>query len=285
MEALAVGRAHGEALATYTPLASLAEVARQRGDLVLAATRFTDALAVSRAAGHQRHVALMLRRLGELALTRGEDQRAAALLRESAELIYTKGKLWGLINVLELLAAAYAGLGHEERATRLLGGAERLREDYDRPYVAAEQPDVDALVAPARAALSAGVWAPAFAAGHALTLEEIYAETQRDTPEPATGETGAVIAELSRSAVAQDALIAERRPRESQLDRVSSREMTRRELEVLRLLTEGQSDAQIARRLVISVRTVNNHVAAIYGKLGVSSRAAATRVALDRHML
>ncbi len=61
--------------------------------------------------------------------------------------------------------------------------------------------------------------------------------------------------------------------------------LTAREVEVLRLLAQGLSDAQIAEQLVISVRTVNRHTTSLYSKLGVSSRAAATRFAHEHHLL
>jgi DNA-binding NarL/FixJ family response regulator len=48
--------------------------------------------------------------------------------------------------------------------------------------------------------------------------------------------------------------------------------LTRRQLEVLRLLGEGLTNAQIAGRLVLSVRTVDTHVAAVLAKLGLRSR-------------
>jgi DNA-binding NarL/FixJ family response regulator len=44
---------------------------------------------------------------------------------------------------------------------------------------------------------------------------------------------------------------------------------------VLQLLSEGLSNAEIANRLVLSVRTAANHVAAVLDKLGVHSRAEA----------
>jgi DNA-binding NarL/FixJ family response regulator len=61
--------------------------------------------------------------------------------------------------------------------------------------------------------------------------------------------------------------------------------LTRRELDVLRLLAEGLSNAQIGERLVISPRTVDNHLVSIYSKLHVSSRTAAVRSAREQHLL
>ena len=61
--------------------------------------------------------------------------------------------------------------------------------------------------------------------------------------------------------------------------------LTAREIEVLHLLAQGLTSAQIAEQLVISVVTVNFHVRSIYSKLGVTSRAAATRYALEHHLV
>ena len=57
--------------------------------------------------------------------------------------------------------------------------------------------------------------------------------------------------------------------------------LTDRQVEVLRLLAEGLTNAEIADRLVVSVRTVDTHVAAILTKLGVSSRQEAARLSAD----
>jgi DNA-binding NarL/FixJ family response regulator len=55
--------------------------------------------------------------------------------------------------------------------------------------------------------------------------------------------------------------------------------LTAREVDVLRLVAAGLSDAQAAEQLFLSVRTINAHLRSIYRKLGVGSRAAAGRFA------
>jgi DNA-binding NarL/FixJ family response regulator len=61
--------------------------------------------------------------------------------------------------------------------------------------------------------------------------------------------------------------------------------LTGREREVLRLLAEGLTNPQIAERLVISLPTVSTHVTSIFNKLGVTSRSAATRYAVEHHLV
>jgi HD-GYP domain-containing protein (c-di-GMP phosphodiesterase class II) len=61
--------------------------------------------------------------------------------------------------------------------------------------------------------------------------------------------------------------------------------LSAREVEVLGLVAEGCSNAQIAERLVISRRTAEHHVQHIYTKIGVSSRAAAALFAMEHHLL
>jgi LuxR family transcriptional regulator, maltose regulon positive regulatory protein len=61
--------------------------------------------------------------------------------------------------------------------------------------------------------------------------------------------------------------------------------LSRRELQVLALVAEGCSNAEIARRLVLSQHTVHRHVANILTKLAASSRAAAAAYAAHHGLL
>ena len=61
--------------------------------------------------------------------------------------------------------------------------------------------------------------------------------------------------------------------------------LTAREVEVLGLLARGHSNKEIAGRLIVTPKTVSNHVGHIYAKVGVSSRAAATLFATQHGLV
>ncbi len=56
-------------------------------------------------------------------------------------------------------------------------------------------------------------------------------------------------------------------------------------LEALRVIAPGGSNRSAAERLLVSEATVKTHVLHVYEKLGVGDRAAALRVAYERHLL
>ena len=61
--------------------------------------------------------------------------------------------------------------------------------------------------------------------------------------------------------------------------------LSNRQVEVLRLLAEGLTDAQIAARLFLSTRTVESHVAALLSKLGAGTRRQAAAAARELGVL
>lgn len=61
--------------------------------------------------------------------------------------------------------------------------------------------------------------------------------------------------------------------------------LTPRELQVLRLIARGNTNRQIAKTLLLSVRTVDSHRANLMNKLGTSSRADLVQYAIDHHLL
>jgi DNA-binding CsgD family transcriptional regulator len=61
--------------------------------------------------------------------------------------------------------------------------------------------------------------------------------------------------------------------------------LSRREIEVLRLVAEGRTASEIATQLFISSRTAEHHIQNIYTKIGVTSRVAATRWAVKHQVV
>jgi DNA-binding NarL/FixJ family response regulator len=84
-------------------------------------------------------------------------------------------------------------------------------------------------------------------------------------------------------AVLAAAEIVPRERRRTQVERPAG--LSEREVEVLRLLSHGCSNREIAERLVVSTRTAEHHVQHIYAKIGVSSRAAAALFAMEHDLL
>ena len=100
---------------------------------------------------------------------------------------------------------------------------------------------------------------------------------------------GCVAAELQQLGARATASVVSRRLRELGTrglprgprpgTRSSTAQLTARQLEILELLVDGKRNGEIAERLFLSARTVDHHVSAILGKLGVRSRTEASRQA------
>jgi DNA-binding NarL/FixJ family response regulator len=61
--------------------------------------------------------------------------------------------------------------------------------------------------------------------------------------------------------------------------------LTTREVEILRLVTSGLTNRELAEELGVSTRTIDAHLRSVYAKLGVKSRSAATRYAVEHHLV
>lgn len=61
--------------------------------------------------------------------------------------------------------------------------------------------------------------------------------------------------------------------------------LTAREVEILQRVTSGLTNRQLAEELGVSTRTIDAHLRSVYAKLGVKSRSAATRYAIEHHLV
>ena len=192
--------------------------------------------------------------LGQLALEESDLTAARDHWRMALALSQELGNRWGIALCCDGAAAVCVRATQFARAARLFGAADTLRAAIGAP--------LPALFAAWRArelsAAQAQLGSAAFSAAHA--------DEQPVPPEQA-------LAWLDALQVAAPAPHA------------AAGSLTARELDVLRLVAQGMSDAQVAARLVVSIRTVNTHLHAIYGKLDVGSRTAAARYALDHKLI
>jgi ATP/maltotriose-dependent transcriptional regulator MalT len=258
-EGLAVSREFGSASILRSCLNSVALTYLLQRDLERAETLAEEAAALCREAGDRTLLPLPLHNLGWVALLRGDLERAEALHKESLALSGEMGGSWGTLAFLDALACTAAAKGESEKAARLISAAEALREAMGvGPWAALRELEEPYLVG-ARSQLDEGALSEAWEEGGAMSME----------------------------AAIEYALLEE----ESSTTILSSSTpeypagLTSREVEVLGLVAEGLTNAQVAQRLFLSPRTVHRHLNSIYRKLKVNSRAAATRFALERGLL
>ena len=195
-----------------------------------------------------------------MAWQEGDAASATAHLTESLALRRELGERLGIAECLEGLATVAAGTGQPERAARLLGAAEALREAIGAPLPPVDRPDHDDDDSATRAALGEAAFAAAWAAGRALTVEQAVAEALGDPSLPPAAERAAPVPPAAPGG------------------------LSRREVEVLRLVAAGRSNREIAAELSVSVRTVERHITNLYGKIDARNRADATAFAF-RHGL
>jgi ATP/maltotriose-dependent transcriptional regulator MalT len=249
-ESLMGGDLEGHARADLRML--LACAATAEGDHDSAASQLEESLALSRELGDHWNTAFSLYILGMIELQRGDLERGEALIEECLPIGRELEYSFLLAHVLLGLGLVAALRGRPARAARLWGAAEPLREQLGLALSHFELVTFgyERDLATVRSALSESTFDAAWAEGRAMSPEQAF--------EYALGEA----------------------PHEE-----NTHPLTRREVEVLRLVAGGMSNQDISTNLVLSGHTVHRHVANVLGKLGVSSRAAAVAEAARLDLL
>jgi non-specific serine/threonine protein kinase len=225
---------------------------QQRYDEALAVLE--EGLVVTRSIDYPGGYSPIVDHLGDIARERGELLDAIGYYRQTLPVWLDQRDSHGATDSLAGFAVALYGLGDLDGSARLLGAVvgvyERFGFSRNRYGPAYREDVVEAL----RERLGDERFEAIWNDGKELTLDEALREAI--AYEPRT--TARPVPEMPA-------------PRHGRQERFG---LTRREAEILDLLIEGRSNAEIGKVLFISPRTAGTHIANIYGKVGVSSRAA-----------
>jgi len=225
-------------------------MARVPGNPALARAQIDESLEILRGLGDRRNLAKVLWSAAEVAREVGEFESASAYLAESLTLMVEFGDRWFCGVLLESASELAAVSADPERAARFLGAADGVWKAIGVPCPPEFQIRHDVVVAKVDAHIGADRRASAWEEGRRLPLSATIEQISAARPV---------------APAAPDA----------------PEGLTARESEVLALVAQGRSDAEVAERLVVSLRTVHAHLRSIYRKLDVHSRSAATRYALE----
>jgi DNA-binding CsgD family transcriptional regulator len=200
------------------------------------------------------------------AAAQGDHATARAHLEEGIILARELGAQLAMAAYLDGLASIVAIQGALTWAARFWGAAQSLREASGLQLV----PDLytglvhEQAIPTARSRLGEETFATAWAEGRGMTPEQALA-VHTPMGEPISGGPGSAPS--------------------AKLPPIYPDGLTTREVEVLRLVAQGLTNEQVAEQLVISPRTVNTHLTSIYGKIGVSTRSAATHYAIKHNFV
>lgn len=244
-------------------------VALRQGDVATARRLLEESLARHRERGQQRGIAEAQLFLGKVCLAEGNAVAAHALYEECLALGKMLGEQDTWISALEGLAASSLAQGQAARAVLLWSVATCQREEVRIAVSLRGQLDLEQVEVAARLQLGVQVFNALWEQGQTMSPEQALLVTEQD-----------VLAQL-------DAAMLSHPPaaRKASSTPAYPANLTAREVEVLRLIAQGWTDAQIAEHLVISLRTANKHATSIYSKIGVSSRSAATRYAIEHRLV
>ncbi len=140
------------------------------GDHERGAPLLEESLAADGKLGDRDGVATSLINLGMAEMQRGDHGRAETLLREGLGLARELGNKILIVEALEHLAGVSGARGRVERAARLYGAAEVLRESLEAPLPPSERPFYERHLAVARSVSDEAVWDDARKQGRGMTL-------------------------------------------------------------------------------------------------------------------
>lgn len=266
-EALAIAKEQGLKWRIASSLELLGQIKlHQQGNGTKARSFFEESLRIYRELGNRWSIARLLACLASMATFQGDDAKADLLFEESLAILKNVEDQELLASFLAELAPTVLALGNLTWAAQLWGNAESLREAIGIPLTMDAHVSYHRMLTSTRTKLGETIFATAWSSGRTMTLEQVLSRLDSTTMPPSTSTEASLNASTKNSVP-------------------YSAGLTKREGEVLCLLAQGLSDAQVAAKLTLSRRTVNWYLTSIYSKLHVSSRSAATRYALDHHLV
>jgi predicted ATPase/DNA-binding CsgD family transcriptional regulator len=237
-------------------------IARLSGDLNGAADYLDEAERRLRALGHTWARSETLHYLGDVARDRGDLTGALVRYRESLASAWESVDRIFVADALDGVASVAATRGQAECAARWHGTAGALRERLGAAVPPWEREAYERDLAAVRKRLSEEAFAEAWKAGAALPLETAVAETLADAASDSPASAARAVPDPAAAAG-----------------------LTAREVEVLRLVAQGQTNNAIADALFIAPSTVKTHVASLLAKLDADNRAHLAIIAVQRGLL
>ncbi|MDQ3657408.1 MAG: tetratricopeptide repeat protein, partial [Chloroflexota bacterium] len=244
----------------YT-LTNLAETWRQLGDFTLADGMFRESIAAFRDYADAGTAAIVTGSHARLVRAQGDIPRAAAMILDSVQVLTEVGDRHSNVRNAETLAALCVLLQDHAGAAGFLAAATAVREEIGSTLNPVERGEVEEVTRRARRALGEQWFATHWTAGANLDFEALARRMTIVAREISGAPSGCPAAAPPQTPPVEHSL-------------------TVREMEVLRLLAQGQSTRDISDALCISPRTTATHVTNILGKLQVTSRTAAVASAM-----
>lgn len=263
--ALPVYERHGKIFWVGETYLLLGATARAKGEADRSIAYYEAAVAMLREQPVQHKLGEALNSLGWSEFLRGNLARSREIYREGIELAVAEHDAMRMGRSITGIAGHAAAGGDAVQAARLFGAAAKQRDEEQLQLKPSFRAELDHLTESVRESLGEVKFTTAWDAGWLLQLEDAVAEARAVLAEGWRPNRAVYAAAHSGAGWAA----------------TSDSQLTRRELEVLRLLASGKSDKEIAADLSISHRTASGHVAAILAKLCVSSRTAAAIAARD----